>query len=114
MSTGKLLTVAAVAEHFDVGVHIVLGWIARGELRAINVASSVSAKRPTWRIPADALVEFEAAREPKPARRRPTVSTHTSTTAYAGTRRLTQVWVDFSAIRSRKYHGQPCIRQFGA
>lgn len=52
------LTPNQLAARYGVGVHKVLGWIRRGELRALNVASELS-KRPQWRISADALAEFE-------------------------------------------------------
>ena len=44
----------------------VRGWIESGELRASNVASR-SATRPRWRISREALEEFLAGREPRPA-----------------------------------------------
>ena len=65
------LTPNQVARRYGVGIHKVLGWIARGELRAINVASDAS-KRPQWCILPDALEDFERRRaaQPVPAPRR--------------------------------------------
>ena len=62
-----------VAERFGVDPHKILGWIRRGELRAVNVATSTGG-RPRFRIsPAD-LAIFEASRaagpQPKITRRR--------------------------------------------
>lgn len=39
----------------------VLAWIRRGELEAINLASSLDG-RPRWRISPEALARFDAAR----------------------------------------------------
>jgi len=66
-----LLSVADVAEHFGVGTHAVLGWIASGELKAVNVGVK-GAKRATWRVTREALEEFELARGPKGSKRSPT------------------------------------------
>lgn|SRR5262249_35865904 len=60
------LTVAQVAERYGVGVPTVLHWIDRGELRAVNVGRSATAKKPRWRITEAALTAFEAARTPTP------------------------------------------------
>jgi hypothetical protein len=56
------LTVADVAARYAVRPHAVLGWIRTGELVAVNVARSRSAKRPSWRIPVSSLTAFESAR----------------------------------------------------
>jgi transposase len=62
-----------LCERFCVGEHTVLGWIRRGELRAIDVSRKLGS-RPKWRITQEALDQFEAARTPNPplprARRR--------------------------------------------
>lgn len=41
----------------------VLGWIDRGELRAVNTSNG---SRPRWKIPPDAIVEFERSRGSRP------------------------------------------------
>ncbi len=54
-----------IAERFGVDAHKVLGWIRRGELRALNVATTTGG-RPRFRIsPAD-LAAFEASRSAGP------------------------------------------------
>lgn len=63
--TDRALTVRDVTERFGVGGHTVLGWIARGELRAVDV-SRHRGGRPRWRITAEALAAFELARTPSP------------------------------------------------
>jgi hypothetical protein len=56
----RYATPPAIAKQFGADVHRVIGWIQRGELRAINVGDG--AKRPRYRIsPAD-LAAFEASR----------------------------------------------------
>jgi transposase len=52
-------------ERFAVGEHTVLGWIRRGELRAINVGRKTDG-RPKWRITPEALNEFELLRSATP------------------------------------------------
>ncbi len=63
-------TVADVAERYGVCEHTVLGWIARGELRAINVGRRPGGKKPRWRITQEALAEFELGRTATPPLRR--------------------------------------------
>ena len=59
------LTPSAVAERFGVDVHKVIVWIRRGELRAIDVATTTGG-RPRYRIsPAD-LAVFEVGRSATP------------------------------------------------
>ena len=53
-STQAGLTVADVARRYRVGEDKVRGWIARGELRAVNTAT-VLCGRPRWVISPDAL-----------------------------------------------------------
>jgi excisionase family DNA binding protein len=60
------LTVQQVADRYSVTAHTVLGWIACGELRAINVGRTRGAKKPRWRITPAALDAFEAARSTTP------------------------------------------------
>ncbi len=51
MPTDRAITPPALARRLGVNTHKVLAWIARGELRAINLGDG---SRPRWRIlPAD-------------------------------------------------------------
>jgi Helix-turn-helix domain len=61
------LTVAEVAATFRVKPDIVLGWIGKGQLAAVNVASAEATRKPRWRIDRDALEMFKAARRAQPA-----------------------------------------------
>jgi hypothetical protein len=65
-------TVADLQRRWRVGQDKILGWIRRGELRALNVATAVCA-RPRYVVTPDALAEFEGRRAsgppPKPRRR---------------------------------------------
>jgi hypothetical protein len=67
------LTVSDVARRYRVGEDKVRGWIARGELPAINTAAVVAGK-PRWVVTAEALAAFERQRAggppPKAPRRR--------------------------------------------
>jgi hypothetical protein len=54
-----------LCERFAVGEHTVLGWIRRGELRAVNVSRKPGG-RPKWRVTAEALAAFELLRTPAP------------------------------------------------
>jgi hypothetical protein len=62
-----------VARRYRVGQDKVRGWIARGELAAINTARALCGK-PRWVVTAEALAAFERRRAggpaPKPQRRR--------------------------------------------
>lgn len=59
------LTPPVVAERYGVDVKKIVGWIRRGELRAVNVATCTGG-RPRYRIsPAD-LAAFEVARSAGP------------------------------------------------
>jgi hypothetical protein len=73
VTTESGLTVADVARRYRVGEDKVRGWIARGELAAINTATALCG-RPRWVILADALAAFEKRRAsgptPKPPRRK--------------------------------------------
>lgn len=64
-------SVKDLCERFAIGEHTVLGWIKRGELRAINV-SRKQVGRPKWRITEEALEAFEQLRTaaPPPIRQR--------------------------------------------
>ena len=72
-STTTYLTPPELAKRWRVKPSKVTGWISRGEIFAINVATN-PAGRPRWRIPPSAIVEFEMARATKlavkPMRRR--------------------------------------------
>ena len=62
----RALTVREVAERYAVTEHGVLAWIRSGELRAINCGRRPGAKKPRWRVTADALAAFELLRTPSP------------------------------------------------
>jgi transposase len=62
-----MYTIRDLQIRFGVSVHTVLGWVNSGELKAINVGVTLGKKKPRWRISADALAAFEAARAPTPA-----------------------------------------------
>ena len=75
MPVAPYLTPPQIGEQYGVDPAKVLGWIRRGELRAMNVATTIGG-RPRYRIaPAD-LAAFEAARSagptPRVSRRRRT------------------------------------------
>jgi hypothetical protein len=55
-----------VCEQYGVTEHTVLTWITSGELRAVNVSRRRGAKKPRWRITAEALAAFELMRTPTP------------------------------------------------
>jgi hypothetical protein len=67
------LTVRDVACRYRVSPDKVRGWIARGEIQAVNTATALCG-RPRFVVLPDALVAFEKKRSvappPKPARRR--------------------------------------------
>ena len=65
-------SIKELCERFSVGEHTVLAWIRSGELRAINVGRRPGAKKPRWRITAEALASFELVRthSPPPPRSR--------------------------------------------
>jgi hypothetical protein len=60
-NAGDFVTVAAVAGALGIRRGKVLGWIARGELAAVNVADKALG-RPRWRIARHALDSFFASR----------------------------------------------------
>jgi excisionase family DNA binding protein len=69
-------TVKQICERFGVRPHTVLAWIGAGELAAMNVGRKLAGKKPRWRVTAEALAAFEAARTaappaPRATRRRP-------------------------------------------
>ena len=53
------LTVRDVCDRYGVTAHTVLAWIKTGELKCVNVSRRPGAKRPSWRIPQEALDAFE-------------------------------------------------------
>ena len=64
MPTNIAQTPPAVARQLGVDSHKVLGWIASGQLRAINVGGG---SRPRWRIMSDDLQAFLDGRAARPA-----------------------------------------------
>jgi excisionase family DNA binding protein len=59
-------SVRDLCQRYAVSEHTVLAWIARRELRAVNVGRRPGAKKPRWRITQQALEQFELARTPTP------------------------------------------------
>ncbi len=59
------LTVAEVARRLRVGEDKVRAWIAKGDLRAVNVAST-RCGRPRWVVMPEALTAFEQSRTSQP------------------------------------------------
>ena len=64
------ITPPMLARQYGVKPDKILAWIARGELRAVNVAERIGS-RPRWRISPAAIAEFEHRRAAKPAVKRP-------------------------------------------
>lgn len=56
------LTVAAVAKRYGIGIKKVIAWIKSGELKAINVALKIDARKPRYLIDEADLEAFEQAR----------------------------------------------------
>ncbi len=67
-SLARSFSVADVAARLTINQSKVCGWIARGELRAVNVADRPDGKRARWRITPEALAAFEAARAAVPTK----------------------------------------------
>jgi len=70
----RVTTPNSLAKQLGVRPQKVLGWIARGELRAINMAAT-TAGRPRWKILPEDLERFFDSRAatappPKPRRRK--------------------------------------------
>ena len=59
--SARYVSPPAYAKRLGVDPIKVLAWIKRGELRAINVATATTG-RPRYRIPLDAICEFEQRR----------------------------------------------------
>jgi hypothetical protein len=55
-----------LARRWQVSRSKILGWLARGEIRGIDLATRRGG-RPRWRIPLDAVLAFEQARAAVPA-----------------------------------------------
>jgi len=70
VEVSRYLTPPQYAEMLGVKPDKILSWIARGELRAIDVSERAGIGRPRWRIPMDAIVEFEQRRSAKPPTKR--------------------------------------------
>jgi transposase len=68
--TTRGLTVSDVARRYRVSADRVRGWIARGELWAVN-RRDTRVGRPSWVIPPEALIEFERGRAAAPPPRQP-------------------------------------------
>lgn len=67
MPLSDTYSVKDLQNRFGVGEHTVLGWIRRGELRAINIGRKPTG-RPKWRITQEALDAFEQLRSNVEAR----------------------------------------------
>jgi transposase len=59
-----------IMRRYNVTQHTVLGWIASGELKAINVGTVPGKRKPRWRITEAAIAEFEAQRATTPTKPR--------------------------------------------
>jgi excisionase family DNA binding protein len=66
-----VLTVAEVADLLGVCEGTVLGWLARKELRGVNVGTVSGKKKPRWRVTAAELDRFLAARQADPGPEKP-------------------------------------------
>lgn len=73
-ASDSYLTPPELAHRWGVSAEQVIGWIRRGELRAVNLAARANGARPRFKISPDAVAAFEVARStqpaPRPARRR--------------------------------------------
>ena len=71
--TAATLTPPELAKCWRVKAEKIIAWIRRGELRAFDVSATPGVGRPQYRIPIDAIVEFEqrrSGRQEKPERRK--------------------------------------------
>jgi hypothetical protein len=66
MSDRVTLTVRDLMDRYRVTEGTVLGWLRSGELRGFSVGRRPGAKKPRWRVTADALAAFELLRTPSP------------------------------------------------
>lgn len=62
VSTATALTPKQYAARLGVSIPVVLGYIASGDLAAIDVSSRPGVGRASWRLPADSICAFEAKR----------------------------------------------------
>ena len=62
------LTPPQVAKRYGVSEEKVIGWVRRGELRAINLAARRTG-RPRWKIAFADLMAFESGRSAVPVQR---------------------------------------------
>ena len=57
-----MFTVQQLQERFGCKPHVILHWIRSGQLKAVSITRSPSARKPRWRISKEALEAFETAR----------------------------------------------------
>lgn len=62
----KTFSVKEVAERYGVSPSTVSAWIAKGEMRAVNVSRSFASRKPRYRITDAALSEFDCFRAAVP------------------------------------------------
>jgi transposase len=62
VAPARFYTVAALMERYGVGGKIIVDWIRRGELHAVDVSKRRGSKKPRFRVSPAALERFEAAR----------------------------------------------------
>jgi len=82
MTDKKFLTSHEAATELDVRRPQVLNLISSGQLKAIDVSVDPKSKRPSWRIPREALDEFIANRVNKIAAGKPQRARKTSTARF--------------------------------
>jgi len=58
----KTFSVRDLVTIYSVTEQTALGWIAQGDLAAINVGRTLGKKKPRWRITEKALADFELLR----------------------------------------------------
>jgi hypothetical protein len=63
LSAAEFLSPRELASEWRLDVHVVLAWIKSGELRAANLAGSLSGKRPRYRIRREDAEDFWRARQ---------------------------------------------------
>jgi transposase len=64
-------TVKQLCDRYCVGESTVLGWIARGDLAALNCGRAPGKKKPRWRVTPEALAAFELSRTASAPPQRP-------------------------------------------
>jgi hypothetical protein len=55
-----------LAERYGTSTETISAWIRTGELMAVNIARRRGAHKPRWRVSAEAVAAFEAARSAVP------------------------------------------------